>query len=427
MAEEKRPFEEVVMPRSFQRLQELRETNTELRKKIMEIETERKRMRDRERSLQEENKELRGKIVEIELELEQELQEENDALRKKIKELDLKRQAESDLQRKNADLKRKIQELERARVTSRADDLLKAFDSDKSTDCQIPFLQDVDGTRQLRYKNDELSQFFGQSAREEMEKESKLPRFAKKDVESELQDSPAPSSATPEVDSVIPSPESKSEESPLVEDNERGAVSSKRVNRKGASSPRKIVRIVGNSIFYIGIVMLLLGALLVRSAQAGAPITIGGYTGMVVLSESMQDVIPKGSLILTKSVDPESLNVGDDITFMVSSSTSVTHRIIDITRQTDNRLAFETQGVNNQSPDIDLVLQDNIVGKVIYHNLPLGLVAKWISANWPLLIFLAVVWYTLNWVLKRILSSKSEEKESNNYIEEKQTDKEKQE
>ena len=148
-------------------------------------------------------------------------------------------------------------------------------------------------------------------------------------------------------------------------------------------------------------------AVLFRSAQAGAPMRVAGYSGMLVLSESMQDAIPKGSFILTRAVEPEELQVGDDITFMVNPTTSVTHRIVDIHLQADGRPIIRTQGVNNPVPDTP-VANENIVGKVVYHSLLLGLLAKGVSDNWPLLLFLLVLWGALGKFLAYTITSRNE-------------------
>lgn len=172
---------------------------------------------------------------------------------------------------------------------------------------------------------------------------------------------------------------------------------------------RRIAILAGHTAFYLALVMLIVGAVLLRSAQSGAPVSVAGYCGMVVLSGSMQDVIPKDSFIITHQVDASSLQVGDDITFMASADTCVTHRIIEINRQSDGTLSFRTKGTNNQSPDSDPVPAANVVGKVVYHSLRLGQAAQWIRKNWPLLIFLVAVWAVLSWFLTRSLKSDGSE------------------
>lgn len=175
------------------------------------------------------------------------------------------------------------------------------------------------------------------------------------------------------------------------------------------SKAQGFAHVMGNLMFYLAIVLLLAGAVMIRSTRSGAPVSIAGYSGLVVLSESMQDVIPKDSFILTKHVEPETLQIGDDITFMTNSVTCVTHRIVDIRPQPDGTLAFQTKGVNNQTPDSNLAAAGNVVGKVVYHNLLLGQIAQWISANWPLVIFLLAVWMSLSWVLKHTMRPTTKE------------------
>ncbi len=169
---------------------------------------------------------------------------------------------------------------------------------------------------------------------------------------------------------------------------------------------KRLHKAVGNVLFYLALALALVAAVFIRAARAGAPTSVAGYSGMLVLTESMQDAIPKGSLIITKSVPPEELQIGDDITYMVSPTTSVTHRIVDIRPQSDGAPIIQTKGVNNPNPDTPVAVE-NIVGKVIYHSLFLGLLAKALSDNWPLLVFLLAVWTVLGKVLVHIFREDS--------------------
>ena len=178
---------------------------------------------------------------------------------------------------------------------------------------------------------------------------------------------------------------------------------------ENTSLGRRIAIAASHAAYYLALVMLIIGAVLIRSAQSGAPVSIAGYCGLVVLSGSMQDVIPQDSFVITHQVDANSLQVGDDITFMASADTCVTHRIIEINRQPDGTLSFRTKGTNNQSPDSNPVAAANVVGKVIYHNLWLGQIAQWIRKNWPLVIFLVAVWAVLSWYLTRSLKDDESE------------------
>lgn len=223
-----------------------------------------------------------------------------------------------------------------------------------------------------------------------------------------------PEPATARMDAAIsdPDPPDPKEEAEPSGPGERGRAPPPKAGKRLIPPPPKadrwqrIVKAAGNVLFYVALVLSLVGAMFIRAAQGGAPIRVAGYSGMLVLSGSMQDAIPQGSFILVRSVDPEELRVGDDITFMTNSTTSVTHRIIEILPQPDGSLSFRTQGVNNQTPDRLPVVQQNVVGKVVYQNLLLGVAAQSISDNWPLLLFLLGVWSAFAWVMVNILSQK---------------------
>lgn len=181
------------------------------------------------------------------------------------------------------------------------------------------------------------------------------------------------------------------------------------------AKPRSPWHVLGDIFFYGVLLLLILAAVFSKSAGSGAPKVIGGYAGMIVLTESMQNEIPKGSLVITKRVDPDTLSIGDDITFMANETTSVTHRIIGILERYEDtgQRAFETKGTMNKNPDERLVLEMNVVGKVVYHSHPLGKAVAFISANWPILLFLFAVGIVLLHVLERILMpDRSEEKDS---------------
>src|SRR3546814_7265110 len=78
-------------------------------------------------------------------------------------------------------------------------------------------------------------------------------------------------------------------------------------------------------------------------AALTVPRLMGGAT-LTVLSGSMSPTIPKGSIVLVKPVDPQSLDEGDVITWQVrpGESTYITHRIVEI--DDARSLSFITQG-----------------------------------------------------------------------------------
>lgn len=86
---------------------------------------------------------------------------------------------------------------------------------------------------------------------------------------------------------------------------------------------------------------------------------VANIRSMVVLSGSMQPVMPLGSLVFVKKAD--SYNISDVISFTNKNNTIVTHRIIE---KVDN--SFRVKGDANNSPDTELVDGNSIIGKEVF-------------------------------------------------------------
>ena len=200
---------------------------------------------------------------------------------------------------------------------------------------------------------------------------------------------------------------------PMPEAKEKPAGQKSKPKHSAKSRPKKgrAGKIIGEIVFYGLLLLLIVAALFVRTTSDGAPKSLAGYSGMIVLTESMQSEIPKGSLVIAQQVDPETLQIGDDITYMANQTTSVTHRIIGIIEDYEGtgQRAFQTQGTMNDQPDKQLVPAINVVGKVVFHSETLGVVASFIGSYWPLLLFALAVVFVLIYVLGRIFKNPPKE------------------
>jgi signal peptidase len=99
----------------------------------------------------------------------------------------------------------------------------------------------------------------------------------------------------------------------------------------------------------IGGSLLAVAALLALVLLAALPLF--GYPTTVVNGGSMAPALHMGSLIVSHTVDPEALQVGDVITFRRSEAkTRLTHRIVAM-RQEEGRWYFTTKGDANATPD----------------------------------------------------------------------------
>lgn len=170
-------------------------------------------------------------------------------------------------------------------------------------------------------------------------------------------------------------------------------------------------KLVSDLVFYGILFSMVFATVSICGSGTSAPRMVGRYSAFVVLTGSMEEVIPKGSLVMTKHVEVEELKVGDDITYMVSEAATVTHRIVEIEENyldTGTR-GFRTQGVMNSEPDLNFVAAVNVVGKVIWHNKTLGIVVSFGQRNWPLLIFFIVVLFGFVKLVESILRKETVE------------------
>jgi len=137
----------------------------------------------------------------------------------------------------------------------------------------------------------------------------------------------------------------------------------------------KAIRIIAKilSFLFLGIIVSL--AVLLGGVR------LVGLSPYTVLSGSMEPTYPVGSVIYVKAVDPASLQVGDDITFMASETVVATHRIIEVLPDEKDPavLWFRTQGVANDAPDANPVHSNNVIGSPVFSLPLLGYIAVFVQ------------------------------------------------
>jgi signal peptidase I, archaeal type len=114
-----------------------------------------------------------------------------------------------------------------------------------------------------------------------------------------------------------------------------------------------------------------------------------GYKPFIVLSNSMLPTIQIGDLVLDKTVDADTLQVGDIVSYREGTTTVITHRITAINDSGGVR-QFTTKGDNNNTADANPVLESDVEGKMItsYHNI--GNAALFMQTKQGMLIFIVL-------------------------------------
>jgi len=176
---------------------------------------------------------------------------------------------------------------------------------------------------------------------------------------------------------------------------------------KKEKKKRSIIAIACDILFFLTFVSILF-FFIASGMDSGAPKTIFGCSYFTVLSESMQDEIPKGSLILVRQKDD--LMIGDSITYLRDKDTLVTHKIIDIYNnyQDSGIKGYLTQGVNNEEPDAKIVYETSVIGKVVLVLPVVGDALTFLGANAYIVIILFSVCLILSLTIRgRLLKLKS--------------------
>jgi len=160
-------------------------------------------------------------------------------------------------------------------------------------------------------------------------------------------------------------------------------------------------------LLYTAVVFILITTI-IFSGASNKKFSIFGYSGFTVLSGSMQSEIPEGSFVLVKKVEPGSISVGDDITFIRKKDNSaVTHRVTNIYENygENGELGFQTQGTDNTNPDQDVIFANDIIGVVKLTVPGLGAVLNYISINIGFLCVVLGVLFILTVLTRKFLLS----------------------
>lgn len=97
-----------------------------------------------------------------------------------------------------------------------------------------------------------------------------------------------------------------------------------------------------------------------------------------VISPSMEPTYSVGDLVYVKTVDPDSVKVGDPITFVLNEDLVVaTHRVVAI--DSENR-QFTTKGDANKTEDAAPVHFNNLIGVPVFAIPLLGYVSGYIQS-----------------------------------------------
>jgi signal peptidase len=145
---------------------------------------------------------------------------------------------------------------------------------------------------------------------------------------------------------------------------------------KGRKEIRKLTKTL-KTLWNIFFTLLVVAVVIIAALLVG--VRIIGLRPFTVLSGSMEPVYHVGSLIYVQETEPETIRVGDPITFVLNEDLVVaTHRVVRI--DSDNS-RFYTKGDANENEDAAPVHFKNLIGKPLFTVPYLGYLANFLETS----------------------------------------------
>lgn len=144
----------------------------------------------------------------------------------------------------------------------------------------------------------------------------------------------------------------------------------------------KALRIIGNIIYYllVVIVVIILAVVLLQRVTNNN-VSVAGIRIFNIVTESMVPKYQVGDILVSKSINPSQIKVGDDLVYLgeVDSFQGkiVTHQVIDI-EQENGQYKFHTKGIANTEED-PVVSESQVYGIIIYKTHILSFISKIIN------------------------------------------------
>ena len=135
--------------------------------------------------------------------------------------------------------------------------------------------------------------------------------------------------------------------------------------------PKKVKKIWDTAATVLVVLVVVFAVFLMGSRLVGLQV-------FHVVSPSMEPTYSEGDLLYVKAVDPDSVKVGNPITFVLNEDLVVaTHRVVAI--DSENR-QFTTKGDANETEDAAPVHFNNLIGVPVFSIPLLGYVSAYIQS-----------------------------------------------
>ncbi len=135
---------------------------------------------------------------------------------------------------------------------------------------------------------------------------------------------------------------------------------------------KQIKKKIKNTITTVVLILAVLLCLFIAiQVMTTGRVSVFGFSLFRVVTGSMEPQIPVGSLLWCQDTEIDAVAVDDIVCFYSQEGQLqgkvITHRVIQIMEGTDGQIWLETKGDANAVSDVQYVIADNLIGKVVYH------------------------------------------------------------
>ena len=132
---------------------------------------------------------------------------------------------------------------------------------------------------------------------------------------------------------------------------------------------KKIIKIVFKILYQILIIMcVLLIAIIVFQKITDSNRSIGGYRIFRVITGSMEPEYDIGQVVISKQIDPNEINVGDDIVYLGTygeyNGKIIMHEVVAIDKDENGNMNFHAKGLHSSSVEDPQIKPNQIFGIV---------------------------------------------------------------
>ena len=192
----------------------------------------------------------------------------------------------------------------------------------------------------------------------------------------------------------------------------------------------KAIKFIYNLLYTILVIItvLILVAVILQRVSNNT-LALGGYRIFNVATGSMIPTYQVGDVLISKTIDPSDVKVGDNIVYIGMKSDFagkiVTHQVIQIEESEGNKI-FHTKGIANEVED-PTIAGNQILGKVIYKTVVLSYISRLINNlySFYFVIFIPIALLLFIEIRKTIISLREAKEEKDNSGDENEKDKDK--